>query len=275
MSKVQFCLGASLSFTQTVEEQVRLFQKCGFDAFFVAWNDKLPMRRALADELGMTLQSVHAPFSNAANMWREDDLGRLATEELLTCVEDTARVHVPILVIHPYKGFAPASPTDAGVENFGKVVARAGELGVKIAFENVEGEAFLTTLMDTFSSCSHVGFCWDSGHELCYNKGKDMLALYGDRLLATHLNDNLGVSSPTGDIFWTDDLHLLPFDGVQDWAGVARRLDACGYDGILTFELTRQSKPGRTENDKYMEMDIEAYLRECYARACRLVEMRR
>ena len=274
MSKTQFCIGLSASFSIPVEDQIRLFQKCGFDGFFVAWNEKLPERRALADELGMILQSVHAPFGNAANMWREDELGRAATEELLLCVEDTAKANVPILVIHPYKGFAPASPTEAGLVNFGKVVARAKELGVKIAFENVEGEAFLAALMETFASYDNVGFCWDSGHELCYNKGKDMLALYGDRLIATHINDNLGVTNPSGDIFWTDDLHLLPFDGIQDWVGVAHRLDRCGYDGILTFELTRQSKPGRTENDPYMAMEIEAYLKECYARACKLAGMR-
>ena len=274
MSKTQFCIGASASFSIPVEDQIRLFQKCGFDGFFVAWNEKLPQRRALADELGMMFQSIHAPFSNAAHMWRGDELGVAATEELLLCVEDTAKVNVPILVIHPYKGFSPASPTEAGLVNFGKVVARAKELGVKIAFENVEGEAFLSALMDAFASCDHVGFCWDSGHELCYNKGRDMLALYGDRLIATHINDNLGVTSPSGGIFWTDDLHLLPFDGIHDWVDVAHRLDRCGYDGILTLELTRQSKPGRTENNRYMDMEIEAYLKECYARVCKLAEMR-
>ena len=45
-------------------------------------------------------------------------------------------------------------------------------------------------------------------------KGKDMLELYGDRLIATHINDNLGVSNSDGKIFRTDDLHLLPFDGI-------------------------------------------------------------
>ena len=257
MSKVQFCLGASLSFTQTVEEQVRLFQKCGFDAFFVAWNDKLPMRRALADELGMTLQSVHAPFSCAANMWREDDLGRLATEELLTCVEDTARVHVPILVIHPYKGFAPASPTDAGVENFGKVVARAGELGVKIAFENVEGEEYLALLMERLGDSPAVGFCWDTGHELCYNDGKDMLALYGDRLFHTHLNDNIGVTGEN--IYWTDDLHLVPTDGKADWKGIAHRIDKTSYRDLLMCELTLVNKPNKHTHDGYIAMKIEDF----------------
>lgn len=128
--------------------------------------------------------------------------------------------------------------------------------------------------MDAFSEEEHVGFCWDSGHELCYNRGKDMLRLYGDRLIATHLNDNLGVSDFEGQIFWTDDLHLLPFDGIHDWKQVADRLNRCGYDGVLTFELIRGNKPNRHDGDKYQQMPVESYIAECYARACRLAYLK-
>lgn len=100
-----------------------------------------------------------------------------------------------------------------------------------------------------------------------------MLALYGDRLIATHLNDNLGISDFNGNIFWTDDLHLLPMDGIIDWKNVSERLNKCGYDGILTFELSRISKPNRHDNDKYERMSMKEYLAECYARACRVASM--
>jgi sugar phosphate isomerase/epimerase len=102
-----------------------------------------------------------------------------------------------------------------------------------------------------------------------------MLASYGDRLFATHLNDNLGISREDGEIFWTDDLHLLPFDGIADWDNIAARLDKWGYSGILTFELTVKSKPDRHENDKYAQMPLEEYIAECYIRACRLAYMRK
>ena len=128
--------------------------------------------------------------------------------------------------------------------------------------------------MKRLGDSSAVGFCWDTGHELCYNDGKDMLALYGDRLLGTHLNDNLGISRADGKIFWTDDLHLLPFDGIIDWVDAANRLNKVGYDGILTFELTVHSKPGRHENDKYKDMGFIKYLAEVYARACRIAYLK-
>ena len=156
---------------------------------------------------------------------------------------------------------------------FGRVVREAEKLGVKIALENTEGEEYLAALMDAFSGCSAVGFCWDTGHELCYNYGKDMMALYGDRLLGTHLNDNLGIRDHGGRIFWHDDLHLLPFDGIADWQDIAFRLKRSGFTGPLTFELTTCSKPDRHENDPYGRMSPVEYLTSAYMRACRVAAL--
>ena len=94
-----------------------------------------------------------------------------------------------------------------------------------------------------------------------------MLNLYGDRLLMTHLNDNLGISDPGGAIGAIDDLHLLPYDGIADWDSCCARLKKAQQQEILNLELLRVSKPGRHENDK---MPLPAYFAEAYARACRI-----
>ena len=129
--------------------------------------------------------------------------------------------------------------------------------------------------MNEFSQYENVGFCWDTGHEMCYNRSQDLLKLYGDKRLCTHINDNLGIRDFNGRITYIDDLHLLPFDGIADWDDVASRLDNCGYDGIMTFELSTVSKPGRYENDVYRNMKFEAYIAECYKRACRVAAKRK
>lgn len=275
MYKTKLCLGTDKGFGISIEEQIRLFRNTGFEAFFTGWDENLKIYRKIADETGMIYQSVHAPFNNAAAMWKNNSEAENATEELLKCVNDCSEVGVPILIVHPYIGFEDeANPTDAGIENFRRIVDEAERKKVKIAFENVEGQEYLDALMSAFNDCENVGFCWDSGHEQCYNRGKDMLELYGDRLIATHLNDNLGVSDFNGKIFWTDDLHLLPFDGISDWNGIAKRLNKCGYNGILTFELLNRSKPNRHENDKYSKITIEEYIAECYIRACRVAALK-
>lgn len=275
MHRTKLCLGINKSFEIEPEEQIRLFKKSGFDGFFVGWESNLKRYRELAEELDMIFQSVHAPFLNSAKMWESGIEGKDATEELLQCVEDCAEVDVPIVVMHTYIGFEPnCGPTDAGIENFRRVVEKAAKLNIKIAFENTEGEEYLSALMSAFENYDNVGFCWDTGHEMCYNGGKDMLSLYGNRLIATHINDNLGVSRFDGSTFWTDDLHLLPFDGIIDWKNVAKRLRLCNYEIELTFELTRFSKPERHDNDKYLKMPIEEYIAECYARACKIAHMK-
>ncbi len=279
MWKYKICLSADLTCELTVEEQIKLFHKTGFEAFFTDYisAESTAAYAALAKELGMIYQSVHAPFGKSADMWHGDDqAAKAAVDELTECLHACADNSVPIMIAHTYIGFYDGRvPSEQGLVNYGKVVAEAEKLGVKIAFENTEGEEYLAALMEHFKDTPHVGFCWDSGHEMCYNHSQDMLGLYGDRLIATHLNDNLGIKDYSGKITWHDDLHLLPFDGIADWDSVASRLDKCGYDGILTFELSLNSKPNRHENNIYRRMTIEEYVAECYKRACRVAAKRK
>ena len=105
---------------------------------------------------------------------------------------------------------------------------------------------------------------------MCYNRSRDLLAIFGDRLIATHINDNLGIKDFNGEITYLDDLHLLPFDGIADWDYNAKRLLISNCPEILTFELTRNSKRDRFDNDIYKKMDITDYICECYKRACKV-----
>ena len=258
------------------EEQIPLFKQIGFEGFFTGWkHDEMADYRRIADEEGMIYQSVHAPFGGVDKLWKEDrEAAQMMVSSLISCAEDCSKYEVPIMICHVWIGFDTLDvPNSAGVENFCKVVEAAQRLGVKIAFENTEGEEFLEMLMSALKDYSNVGFCFDSGHEMCYNHSKDMLKKYGDRLIATHINDNLGIKRFDGKTYWLDDLHLLPFDGIGDWEGVAKRIVDCRYDGVLTFELSKKSKPHRQDNDKYEKMSAEEYLTEAYARACRVAAL--
>lgn len=279
MWKHKLCLSANLQCSLSVEEQIKLFHKTGFDGFFTEWKrgDETKRYAALAKELGMIYQSIHAPFGKSEDMWHGDDeLATIAIDELIECVHVCADNDVPIMVAHTFIGFDDnRTPNEKGLERYSRVVAEAEKCGIKIAFENTEGEEYLAALMEHFKGNNTVGFCWDSGHEMCYNHSKDLLAIYGDRLIATHLNDNLGIKDFEGKIYWHDDLHLLPFDGIADWDYIAHRLDKCGFDSIMTFELNLSSKPNRHENDIYRKMTIEEYVAECYKRACRVAAKRK
>ena len=277
MYKQKLCLSTNGAYGIPEAEQVRLFKKIGFEGFNVLWgplmDEVIEECARVAEEEGMIFQSIHAPWGMCADMWDESEQedAQEGIEILKHCLDLCKKHGVPIMVCHVYVGFDKEyAPTETGLENYGKVIAYAERLGVKIAFENTEGVELLKALLDKYGNKACVGFCWDSGHEMCYNFSENLLAQYGHKLIATHLNDNLGIKDYNGRIFWHDDLHLLPFDGIADWDDLCQRIVDCGYEDILTFELNNKSKPNRHENDKYSNVPLEEYLSEAYARACKI-----
>lgn len=273
---VKLCLALNNNFPLEREDQVRAFHEIGFEAFFSNWksSEDVAALRKVADEEGMIYQSIHAPFGRIDRLWEPTEETESVIQTQLECLRACADNGVPLMVAHAFIGFTKHNPTPQGLENFERIVREAERLDVQIAFENTEGEEYLAALMEHFKGNPSVGFCWDTGHEMCYNHSQDMLALYGDRLLCTHLNDNLGIRDYNGKITFIDDLHLLPFDGIADWQGIVDRLNRHGFSGILTFELTNASKPNRRENDAYHRMDIRDYLTLAYMRACRVAALK-
>ena len=270
-------MGTSEAFEAPIDEQIRLLKKAGFEGFFTPWKKEYPINEwvALAKELGMIYQSVHAPFGGVADLWRADnEKADAAEKELIDCIHSCSENGIGLMISHCYIGFdGIVNITEEGLSRYGRIIDEAERCGVNIAFENTEGEEYLFALLESFGDRKNVGFCLDTGHEMCYNFGKNLLEFFGDKLIATHINDNLGIKDYNGKIFWHDDLHLLPFDGIRDWKELAERIRRCGYKGILTFELCKFSKPDRHENDKYARMSLEEYFAECYARACRFASM--
>lgn len=270
-----FCICLSKNWGP-LEPSLDVAAETGWNGYFTVWKPGEDLRplAARARSLGLFLQSVHAPWGKAADLWGSDEeKGAAAVDELVACLRSAAEAGAPFIVAHAWIGFVPTAPTEAGLERFARVADTARRLGVAIALENTEGEEHLDALLRHFHDDPSVGFCWDTGHELCYNRGRDLMAEYGPRLLGTHLDDNLGISDPAGPTTWLDDLHLLPFDGIADWPGIAERLARSGFDGPLTFELNRTSKPGRHENDRYEAMPLRDYLAEARRRAERVVAL--
>lgn len=269
---------AATSKNHTPQEVLRATAEAGFDACGLLYKHSTPSEAwtltvKTQQELGLELNYVHAPFGKISHLWREGDEGETILCRQMHCLQMAAGAEAPTVVLHCYIGFENCDLiSQLGIDRFGKLVREAEKLGVKIAFENTEGEAYLAALMGAFCHEKHVGFCWDSGHEVCYNGKQDLLALYGDRLFCTHLNDNMGCHGPVSP---QNDLHLLPFDGILNWEGVASRLDNVGYHGTMNFEILAYSKPGRHENDKYDAMGLEAYMKLAYERACRLAALRK
>jgi len=259
------------------DEQIRLFRQVGFEGFFAYWEKGMDVAalKKVADEEGMIFQSLHAPSGiGSRHLWYESEETPLHMDIFLSCLRDCAANGIPIMVLHSFYGFDLHEPTETGIKNYTVLVEEARRLGVTIALENLEGEEYLAALLEHFKDDPNVGFCWDSGHEACYTH-RDLLAepCHGPKLIATHLNDNLGTRDWNGELTGLDDLHLLPFDGIIDWQDAARRLAKWGFDDILMFELKPKGQPGRRESDAYERMSPVEFVTNAYMRCCRVAAL--
>lgn len=245
-------------------EQIRMIADAGFDAFFTGWDGQEETYRAIGESLGLTYQSIHAPNGHTELLWEDAQTARILIDEWCECIRGSAEIGVPLVVLHPFRGIGKEGiPSQRGIEHFRPVVETAEKYGVRIAVENCEGAQYLDALLDAYSDSPFVGFCWDTGHEQCYNWGVDMMAGRAHRMIAMHLNDNLGVRC--GVMTDQDDLHYLPFDGITDWQSVADRLKQTNLPEFLTFELKK--------SDRYADLTAEEYTKEAYRRAERFAQM--
>ena len=267
MVKLGFSL--EMEYDRPIPQVIGMLCREGFSAVSPVWGQDLQAIDAYVREYGMTVQSLHAPPKGMAALWElELPESQALQQEMLQSIESCARFGIPTLVVHGWQGHGYVFPdTPLDFTFWDGFVARAGELGVSIAFENLEGEEYLAALMERCRDLPHIGFCWDTGHDRCYPHTMDFLKHYGNRLMMTHINDNLGVR---GDNYSSkDDLHLLPFDGNTDWQTQLGRMADARNQAILNFELKTRSHGIST----YPQWTLEQFIREAAVRGRRLAEI--
>lgn len=272
MQKIGFSLDGKYYAPMT--EVIQMLRDSGFDAVSPLWQRDICLDDAVntAVRCGLTLQSLHGPLRGLPGMW-EAAPSQIA-EDHLAALDCCAGYGFPLLVVHSWTGVDYTfSNGSLYFGHFDRLVERAVSKGVRIAFENLEGEEYLDALMERYKGLDAVGLCWDSGHERCYTPRRDFLKKYGDRLLITHLNDNFGVTDPAGKLRGTDDLHLLIGDGNTDWASVMDRLKMATPQQILNFEFKIRPKGDRCKLDLYSKLPLEQYFQEAYRRACRVTNI--
>lgn len=266
-------IGFSLQgqYDRPVSEVIALLKKVGFSAVSPVWTPDLDLKliAGCTGTQGMTIQSLHAPHKGIDLLWKPDTAAASeAQKNIIRSIDACARFQIPILVMHGWQGLLytfPDKPLD--FRFFDRIVPYAKQQGVSIAFENLEGEEYLAALMARYRNQPHIGFCWDSGHDHCYPHKTDFLKQYGDRLIMTHLNDNLGLRSAAGIPTGNDDLHFLPYDGNIDWDCTLSRLKNAPLQSILNFELKIRSTSTDPKDLIYVTLSLEQFLEKAATQA--------
>lgn len=227
------------------DERYRLIKQTGFDGVLLWWDDEFGdgsfrTNPEQARRAGLTVLNAHAPFDRINEIWFDTPAGEDVMRDYLRTVDECAQYGIPTVVMHPTSGRNPPPCSPTGLARWERVVERAEQKNVNVAFENMRHPAYLVEILKWIDS-PRAGVCFDSGHEHCWGAGYDILAQYGTRLTALHLDDNDG----------TRDAHLLPFDGTIDWDRVLAGLAASAYRGMTVLEA---------ENGGYEQARAEDFL---------------
>lgn len=243
----------------TDEEYIRTIADLGFQTTF---SDVLEIKRQeqvanLLAKYNIEYETLHSPFGHINDIWLDCEGGEQMLSELINCIDHCVIANVPIAVIHMSSGNTPPPITDIGRARYEKLVEYAIKKNVKIAFENLRKTANFAWAMETFENEPMVGFCWDCGHEACYQNGREFMPWYGERLICTHIHDNCGLKDA--------DEHLLPFDGVVDFNRFAEHIRNSGYTGSFMLEVGK--------SHRYDDLSAEQFLEKAAGVVKKIVKM--
>lgn len=266
MNKLGMSIMISHKDKMSIENQIRLFSEVGFDSFFLSCgvtNDfnLIPFWSEIAKENNICFEAVHAPSGGANSIWYNDDSAEEYLKQLRQIIDYCHKGRVDKIVMHVSCGIAPTI-SEIGLERYFQLEKYAKDKGVHICYENGDSVDNMSAVL-AHSDDFH-GFCLDIGHKECYTPNVPLLNMFKDKLLYTHIHDNLGANLPDG-VY--KDLHLLPFDGIIDFENFTKTIKGIGYKGTLNLEL---SANGKTE---YNNMTYDDFVKEAYKRLKKLTKL--
>ena len=256
ISKNKLGMSALISHPEkpSVEDQIRLFADVGFDSFFLSTGvtdrfDLIPEWASLARGCGMDFEAVHHPTGNVDAVWTGGEGREIYERGVRRNIEFCSDGEVSKLVLH-VGASSTLEPSESGLELWRRLERYAELNGVRLCYENSTSPAVFEAVAR--GAGAYHGVCHDIGHQSCYTPQHKYEELFGNRLIYTHLHDNIGEGG--------GDLHLLPGDGIIDFGAYFERLRASGYGGTLNLELSCYHRA------EYREMSFESFVRLAYER---------
>lgn len=211
----------------SVEDTIALMKDNGFEGTFMGNEHEIfPQVVEAARKAGIAMETIHAPFDKINDMWRPGEEGDEMLRRLVRSFEDAARYDIPVVVLHMSSGYHPPMIGDVGNARFRQLMETADRLGVTPAIEN---QRLLANISLMFEYYDNARFCWDIGHEACFTPGREYMPLFGHKLAALHVQDNM--------CNFNEDLHMLPYDGKIDFDKAARYIAKSGFRGTVMLEV--------------------------------------
>jgi sugar phosphate isomerase/epimerase len=208
----------------------------------------------LAEEHGIAIDSLHAPYGPKHDISYSDSESRMASVCRIALVMAAAvELDAKTVILH-----LQSWPVEAGIQDVDSLlrslealVESAENMQIRLAAENLPGKVanvFLRRALAEFKS-DYFGFCYDSSHDqLGPEKPYEVLEEFADRLFAVHLSDNDGL----------EDRHWIPFTGIVDWERVCYILHKARYANPLLLEVENSQ---RIPTAEFLSQSAQAAIR--------------
>lgn len=238
------------------QERFRLIKEAGFQGIAgLLWQNDFDKDYQsfpqYANDANLYIETIHAPWWGANDLWIDNEIGQTFTEEILELIKVCSFHKIPTLILHPeYKNGTSYSQMpvkfDIGLNRIRGIINEAERLNVNIAIENMCDFKYLDCIFSNIDS-KRLGFCFDSGHWNVFMPNIDLLGLYGNKLMALHLHDNNG----------KEDWHSLPFTGNIKWDEIANKLKKVNYKGAISLEVGNKMLEHIKEPNEFLKLAFE------------------
>lgn len=227
-----------------LEKQAELMKQNGFTKTFCFPHEEAANENGanLLSRYGISFDTLHAPFDNINDIWKNEECGDIMLKRLLDSIDKCKIVGAPVMIVHLSSKTPAPRVSDAGFSRFDRLLEYAHHNGIKTAFENQRVISNISCILENYEN---AGFCWDVGHEECFAFGRRYMDIFGERLSALHIHDNRKEHNK--------DEHLIPFDGLIDYNRVALSITKYRYTGTLMLEVMRNN------SDRYTNISPEDY----------------
>ncbi|PWM43736.1 MAG: sugar phosphate isomerase/epimerase, partial [Clostridiales bacterium] len=195
-------------------------------------NETKQLNPELARKKGLHIENIHTPFLGVNEFWIDNLDGEEYLKQQMICIDDCKNHEIQIMVLHINQGLIPPPISKVGLERLNKLIDKAENENVYLAFENMRNLEHLQYIFYKIQS-EKTKFCYDSGHHNCKTSSEDLLTEFSDKLIAINLHDNNGL----------DDEHKLPFDGTIDWNSTIQSLKKSNYTDAMCLEVIGSSYP--------------------------------
>lgn len=251
--------GISLYFGYKTDykERIKLIKEAGFECVITSADPRLNKQNGsirnqvkYIKKAGLKLSSLHMTYveDELPNFFMDNKIGNKIEKRIIKDLHLAKKYGFTCVVAH-----ISGEESEIGYKRLDRILKVCEKLDVPLAIENLDfNRQLLVKLFSRYDDNKYAKFCYDAGHNNCFDYGFDYLGKYGDKLICLHLHDNKG----------DQDSHTLNKYGNIDWEKIALGLSKC-KEVNLDYELLMKQSSDDSKED---------VVNECFKQAKELEE---